>query len=37
MKTKDTERGDLITIFGLMAVMLSVLISIIITGYLTTH
>jgi hypothetical protein len=37
MKTKDNELGDLLTIFGLMAVMLTVLISIIVTGYLTTH
>ena len=37
MKTQDNELGDLITIFGLMALMLAVLISILVTGYLTTH
>jgi len=37
MKAKDNEIGDLLTIFGLMAVMLAVLISIIVTGYMTTH
>jgi hypothetical protein len=37
MKIKDNETGDLLTIFGLMAVMLTVLISILVTGYLTTH
>jgi hypothetical protein len=37
MKTEDNEIGDLLTIFGLMAVMLTVLISIIVTGYLATH